>query len=565
VNVPHDITVDRVVQVRSESGLSEQSYLALLSYLLSPPSGEAWLQKVRHWFLVSGLLLLVSGIVYFGAFNWQLLSRLQKLGLLQAVLIAFFGGVILRGLQSVEGRILLTAASVVVGGLLAVLGQVYQTGADSFLLFLCWALLILPWSLAARLNSLWVLELALLNTALTLWWYQRISDDFVVYSQFFLILNLFLVYAWEQARKKATWISAHPGELLLLTGLTPITLSSCAYLLDWEDGGLSLVLLSVTLAVLLKIRGRDLVTMSVVGASLLCLGTTLMGRVLLEGEEVGVLFLGIGVMAEVALLVRWLAGLHKTTYQPAQVSPNNSNAGLEVDLTPEELGALTQSGELPWYIQALVGFGAWCASLFVWIFFLLVIAGNQGALCFFGAVLYGATLLARNQVELPLFLRHAALSVHIAGIMTVAAGITEFTRETSPGALAAAILLAVSARFYNEPLGGFLFGFGFAGCGLLAAADTLRQVGGVVWALILMLLLLFMSKGLLRLLQTTVRTQILPIFRGLAAGLLLTSLFLSFDELHLESKIALSVLAVSVTVWESHLLKHPNLAKLGDP
>ena len=55
----------------------------------------------------------------------------------------------------------------------------------------------------------------------------------------------------------------------------------------------------------------------------------------------------------------------------------------------------------------------------------------------------------------------------------------------------------------------------------------------------------------------------MPIFRGLAAGLLLTSLFLSFDELHLESKIALSVLAVSVTVWESHLLKHPNLAKLG--
>ena len=563
MKVPENITVDRVVQVRSESGLSEQSYLALLGHLLRPPSGEAWLQTVRHWFLVSGLLLLVSGIVYFGAFNWQLLGRLQKLGLLQAILIAFFGGVVLRGLQSIEGRVLLTAASGIVGGLLAVLGQVYQTGADSFLLFLCWALLILPWCLAGRLNTLWVFELALLNTAFTLWWYQRVNDDFVTYSTFFLILNLLLAYIWEQARQKYTWMSDHPAELLLLAGLTPVTLSACAFLIDWKDGGLSFLLLSVTWAVLFKLRGRNLVTMSVVGASLLCLGTTLMGRIFLEGEEVGVLFLGIGVMAEVALLVRWLTGLHKATHQPAKNPSPGTKPSFEVELTPEECGALMETGDLPWYIQALVGFGAWFASLFVWIFFLLVIMGSEGALCFFGALLYGATLYARNKATLPLFLRHATLSIHLAGVMTVAAGIVEVTRDDGPGALAAALLLAVSARFYEEPLGGFLFGFGFVGCGLLAAADSFQEVGSVLWTVALMLLLLFLSKNLIRVLQSTVKTQILPVYRGLTAGLLLTALFLSFDQLHMEFKIALSVLAVGVTVWESHLLKQPNLTKLG--
>ena len=189
--------------------------------------------------------------------------------------------------------------------------------------------------------------------------------------------------------------------------------------------------------------------------------------------------------------------------------------------------------------------------------------GSEGALCFFGALLYGATLYARNKATLPLFLRHATLSIHLAGVMTVAAGIVEVTRDDGPGALAAALLLAVSARFYEEPLGGFLFGFGFVGCGLLAAADSFQEVGSVLWTVALMLLLLFLSKNLIRVLQSTVKTQILPVYRGLTAGLLLTALFLSFDQLHMEFKIALSVLAVGVTVWESHLLKQPNLTKLG--
>ena len=44
----------------------------------------------------------------------------------------------------------LIAASVLVGVLLAVIGQVYHTGADAYSLFAAWTLLILPWTLASR-------------------------------------------------------------------------------------------------------------------------------------------------------------------------------------------------------------------------------------------------------------------------------------------------------------------------------------------------------------------------------------------------------------------------------
>ena len=49
-------------------------------------------------------------------------------------------------------------AAVAVGALLAVFGQTYQTGADPFELFLTWALLIVPWTLAARFEPLYLLH-----------------------------------------------------------------------------------------------------------------------------------------------------------------------------------------------------------------------------------------------------------------------------------------------------------------------------------------------------------------------------------------------------------------------
>ena len=84
-------------------------------------------------------------MLFFGAFNWEHLGHMQKFGLLEMLIAAFFAGTLLRGLSSIEGRVLLGCASVLVGGLLAVIGQEYQTGADAYLLFLSWAGLIFPW------------------------------------------------------------------------------------------------------------------------------------------------------------------------------------------------------------------------------------------------------------------------------------------------------------------------------------------------------------------------------------------------------------------------------------
>src|SRR5690606_26138167 len=51
----------------------------------------------------------------------------------------------------------------------ALVGQIYQTGADAWPLFLLWAALTLPWVALLRSVSLWLLCAALLNVALGLY------------------------------------------------------------------------------------------------------------------------------------------------------------------------------------------------------------------------------------------------------------------------------------------------------------------------------------------------------------------------------------------------------------
>jgi hypothetical protein len=58
---------------------------------------------------------------------------------------------------------------VLLGALFAVIGQVYQTGADAWELFAAWALLILPWVAVSRSAAHWMVWLTV--TGLAIWLY----------------------------------------------------------------------------------------------------------------------------------------------------------------------------------------------------------------------------------------------------------------------------------------------------------------------------------------------------------------------------------------------------------
>ncbi|HET6521432.1 MAG TPA: DUF2157 domain-containing protein, partial [Geminicoccaceae bacterium] len=66
----------------------------------------------------------------------------------------------------------LVGAAVLVGVTLAVFGQIYQTGADAYQLFVGWGLLILPGVLGSASPALWLVWLVVVHLGVELWGMQ---------------------------------------------------------------------------------------------------------------------------------------------------------------------------------------------------------------------------------------------------------------------------------------------------------------------------------------------------------------------------------------------------------
>ena len=120
------------------------------------------------WRLVTanaGVLFFVSGVICFFAYNWAAMPPFAKFGLIAGVMAACGGFALLRGFASMAGGLALLACGLLAGPLLAVYGQIYQTGADAWELFRGWALFLAPLACLGLRTGLWF---ALWLTA-TLW------------------------------------------------------------------------------------------------------------------------------------------------------------------------------------------------------------------------------------------------------------------------------------------------------------------------------------------------------------------------------------------------------------
>ncbi len=132
---------------------------ALLARASAGPDAAGWALVLDRLLLALGAGLCVAAVIYFFAGNWAALGAAEKLGSAIAAVLAA-GGWALWAPDRRSGRVALTAAGGLTGALLAVYGQVYQTGADAWTLFAAWAGLLVPWVLASRfepLIALWVL------------------------------------------------------------------------------------------------------------------------------------------------------------------------------------------------------------------------------------------------------------------------------------------------------------------------------------------------------------------------------------------------------------------------
>ncbi|MDR2625167.1 MAG: DUF2157 domain-containing protein [Zoogloeaceae bacterium] len=163
------------------------------------PSVDDWRRFADRVLLALAVLALSSGLIFFFAYNWSL-GHWGRFALAEGALILALFGVWRLGLARPSGQSSLFAAALSLGALLALIGQTYQTGADTWERFAVWCVLILPWALLGRLSLLWLFWLALLNVALFLYLAPGFESDYD-WRKFFFV-NLCALALWEGAGRR---------------------------------------------------------------------------------------------------------------------------------------------------------------------------------------------------------------------------------------------------------------------------------------------------------------------------------------------------------------------------
>jgi len=106
--------------------------------------GDIMFEKIKKFFLIFSIVFLIAGITSFTAYNWATMSNVEKLAVPSVLIIAGLVAYLFLE-KEIYKNLAIFFSSFMIGTLFAVYGQVYQTGADVWVLFRNWAIfLIIP-------------------------------------------------------------------------------------------------------------------------------------------------------------------------------------------------------------------------------------------------------------------------------------------------------------------------------------------------------------------------------------------------------------------------------------
>ncbi len=218
-------TIRLLHELRRERLLSDDAHAEAVA-LVRPAS--SWVTWARTALLVLGAGLVLAGVIYFFAYNWKEMGRFEKLGVAGSAMVLCILTAVTVGIERLGGKMLLLSGSVLVGVVLAVFGQIYQTGADAYNLFVGWAALMLGWVVVSRFAALWFVWLLVAETGMTLWFGQvalpAYGWPYEVMSFAAGVVNLVALALYEALGWKITWLRERWLRIVLfMMALFPLT------------------------------------------------------------------------------------------------------------------------------------------------------------------------------------------------------------------------------------------------------------------------------------------------------------------------------------------------------
>ncbi|BDS10079.1 DUF2157 domain-containing protein [Aureispira anguillae] len=331
-----NIPIDRqVLQVLAKHGTltAEELQLTYQQSSLYPKKIE-WLNIAYRFFMGAGLLLLLSGIVFFFAYNWSGLHKFAKLGLVESGIIIIGIALLSTKTSDFVLKLGLTAISVLVGVAFAVFGQIYQTGADAYDFFLGWTFFVTAWVAISSFPFLWIFYLMLINIT-TLLYFEQVQLSTETSTLFFIfgLLNVLALAIWEYVIQgdRKNWVQILCTRLIGVAIALILTNAVIYTIFDTQDTIFAWlnVVLYVGGMVMVKIyyndQIRDIGFVTIGAISLLVIGNALVLKTLDSGsgDFIGIfLLLGIANIVVTVVLVMKLIQLSKD-WNPEQVDLSN--------------------------------------------------------------------------------------------------------------------------------------------------------------------------------------------------------------------------------------------------
>ena len=282
------------------------------------PNAAAWRRFIDRSLLCAGTLLVLSGIIFFFAFNWDALHRLAKIGLVLLPLVVAALSSLYFDAASLARKAWLSAAVVLIGALLAVQGQIYQTGVDIEWLFFGWALLALPWVLSARVAWLWVFWLILLNAGIGFALETNLSPWFSLHNNpllIFIALNALALALWEGAAHHVGMRNRHVSSVINAFIALPVSAMGC--LAWWDKMPYAALVYVAWLGATLwfyQTQRRHIVPLALLGLSVIVVGSSglihILSRARYSANEGGFLLVGLlimGLTTAVAMYLRHIS------------------------------------------------------------------------------------------------------------------------------------------------------------------------------------------------------------------------------------------------------------------
>lgn len=296
--------------------ISRQTRDQGLIFLTPRTAWGIWISRLLQ---ICGTVLTLSAIVYFFAFNWQAIPDYVKLALIEGAIVISLGGAAFLKLQRLGGQICLLAATLLVGVFMAVFGQIYQTGADAYQLFMIWSLLTIGWTAISCFAAQWVLWLVITNLFMILGWQQALFlPEETVFLLFICLafLNGFALALREYglSHKQYSWLAPQWIRVLLaIATLLYLLMPIILWIIAPENTSFSMMV-SVVLGLVghglfyyvYRHRLRDMWVLSATILSVCLMGEAILFSHLFDLSSLMFLIMGLVTLAIFATAIRYL-------------------------------------------------------------------------------------------------------------------------------------------------------------------------------------------------------------------------------------------------------------------